>query len=448
MINRALAEVWTPERRAIITNAGAMVGATAVTSALGFIYWWVAARFYTPSTVGIASANISAMTLLGTASVLGFGTLLMSELPRHPGKELPLVTTALLVTGGVGWILGIAFALAAPLLSPNLGVLDDSLFEVLLFATGVALTTMTLVLDKALIGLLRGGLQLWRNTIFATTKLVALILAGLFLVDYFGTPVYATWVLGNIISLAILAIFVVVRRFPPSAYRPQLRLLRALGRAALVHHGLNLSLQIPNLALPLVVTVVLSATINGYFYTAWLIGGFVFTGAYSLALVLFASSSSDANSISGKIRFTLTFAAITGVLANIVLFVCAGWILSVFGRAYAENAQWALRVIGLGVFPLIIKDHYAVICRLNRQVTSSVARVAAGGCLELVMAVIGAHLGGLVGVSIGWVFGVAIEATLMANAVFGAAGLEVLPRWWPASGSRRTFNVAEVHGKD
>jgi len=39
---------------------------------LGFVFWIVAARFYTPSEVGIASALIAAMMLLGTFSRLGF----------------------------------------------------------------------------------------------------------------------------------------------------------------------------------------------------------------------------------------------------------------------------------------------------------------------------------------------------------------------------------------
>ncbi|MFN2199238.1 MAG: hypothetical protein ACK2UW_24180, partial [Anaerolineales bacterium] len=51
--------------RVILSNAGTLVGTQAVTSGLGFIYWWVAARLFAVDAVGFASAAISAMMLLG-----------------------------------------------------------------------------------------------------------------------------------------------------------------------------------------------------------------------------------------------------------------------------------------------------------------------------------------------------------------------------------------------
>ena len=98
---------------AMLLNAGSLVGTTLMTSVLGFAYWWVAARLYAPGVVGLASALISTMTLLGTISMLGLGTLLTGELPRQPGKEWTLIDAALIVVGGTGTIVGLLFALMA-----------------------------------------------------------------------------------------------------------------------------------------------------------------------------------------------------------------------------------------------------------------------------------------------------------------------------------------------
>ena len=46
---------WT-----LYSNAGSLVAATAVTSGLGFVYWWVAARLFSQEAVGFASAIVSA----------------------------------------------------------------------------------------------------------------------------------------------------------------------------------------------------------------------------------------------------------------------------------------------------------------------------------------------------------------------------------------------------
>ena len=67
-------------------NAGSLIGTTAVTSGLGFAFWWLAARMFSTEAVGLASAIISTMTLLGSASILGLGTLLIAELPKQRGK--------------------------------------------------------------------------------------------------------------------------------------------------------------------------------------------------------------------------------------------------------------------------------------------------------------------------------------------------------------------------
>ena len=151
------------------------------------------------------------MGLLATICTLGLGTLLTGELPRQPGKEGPLISTSLIVAGCAGGCAGIVFALAAPFVSTDFQVLRASVVDILLFAAGVSLTTIALVLDGALIGLLRGGLQLWRNTFFAVAKLIALFAVSFWLAQKVGLTIYTTWLVGNAISLALLGIIVALK---------------------------------------------------------------------------------------------------------------------------------------------------------------------------------------------------------------------------------------------
>src|SRR5579859_4976456 len=93
---------WIKVNSVMLTNAGALVGTTAVTSILGFVYWWLAARRFPPAAVGVASASVSAMVLLGGFCVLGLGTLLITELPRQPDHAGSLISTSLVVVGALG----------------------------------------------------------------------------------------------------------------------------------------------------------------------------------------------------------------------------------------------------------------------------------------------------------------------------------------------------------
>src|SRR5437660_5496776 len=70
----------------VLVNAGSLVGSTVVTSGLGFVYWWIATWQFSAEAIGLGSAAIQAMTLLGTFGLFGLGTLLVGELPRQAGE--------------------------------------------------------------------------------------------------------------------------------------------------------------------------------------------------------------------------------------------------------------------------------------------------------------------------------------------------------------------------
>jgi O-antigen/teichoic acid export membrane protein len=418
---RTLLYRWAKTNSVMLINAASFVGATAVTSTLGFAYWWVAARWFPPQALGLGSAAISAMTLLGTVCIVGLGTLLVGELPRQPGKEGSLISAALIIVGGIGGFAGIMFAVVAPFISTDLQPLRASLQNIVLFAVGVSLTAITLVLDYALIGLLRGELRFWRNTLFAVAKLAALFVAGLWLSHIVGLTIYATWAVGNALSLAALAGFAVLKRGGfRSVCWPEWRLLQKLGPAAIQHHMLNLTLQAPALILPVLVTVLLSATTNAWFYVSWMLASFVFVVPTALTTVLYATVSGQPAALAHRTRLTLSLASVASILAACILLLGNKQLLGLFGHVYAEQASSSLRILAFGSFPIIIKYHYGTLCRIQGRMARATLPVIGGGLLELGVAALGARLAGLPGLSLGWVAAACIEALFMSRTVYKA----------------------------
>jgi O-antigen/teichoic acid export membrane protein len=409
---------WVKTNKIVLSNSSSLIGTTAISSVIGFFYWLLAARRFSPEAVGIASASISAMMLLSTAGVLGFGTLLIGELPQQPGREKTLITTALITVGITGAVLGILFALGAPWLSPGLRALSESFANISLFSFGVCLTAIALVLDQAMIGLLRGGLQFWRNIIMAVAKLGILLIASFYLSTRSGLIIYGAWVAGILISLVVIGSWVILRNRRIREYFPQWGLLRQLGRPAISHHALNLSLQVTGLILPLLVTTILSVSMNAYFYTAWMIANLAFVGPAALTTVLYAVVAADKDELIQKIRLTLKLSLWVGLLTSGVLIVGSSLLLNFFGTAYAQEAAWCLRILGLGVFPLIIRTHYVAIYRIFDRIVSAAKIMALCSINELVFAAIGAWKGGLAGLSLGWLMAMCIEAVLMSKTVF------------------------------
>ncbi len=413
---------WIKNNKTLRVNAGALVGSTGVTSILGFVYWWLAARQNTPEVVGLASAAISAMTLLGAFSVMGLGTLLIGELPNQRGKEASLISAALILVALVGGGAGIVYAVVASHLASAFQVLGGDFSDVVLFALGVSLTSVTLVLDQALIGLLRGELQLWRNTIFAAVKLIALFGVDLWLARVTGLTIYVTLIIGNAFSLLVLAGMALLKRSKATgSYLPQWKLLRSLGPAALKHHTLNILLQAPSLILPVLVTIMLSPTVNAWFYMAWNLSSIANTVSVSFASTLYAVSAAKPSVLANKLRLTVSLAFVGCLLVNAILIVDPRLALELFGHSYSEQAAWSLRVLSLESFPFIIKNHYIALSRIRKQVGRTIIVTLATGLLELGSSVLGARLGGLNGLSLGWFSAMCFEALCMLPAVYMAA---------------------------
>lgn len=263
---RTLLYQWIKTHFVILFNAALLVTTFIVTSGLGFAYWWLAARLFPLEAVGFASAAISAMLLLGNLCILGLGTLLIRELPRQQSKEVSLISASLIL-----------FAVVAPYISADLQPLRASIQNVVLFAVGVSLFAIALVLDDAFIGLLRGDLKFWRNALFAGAKLVALIVASFWLSQRVGLSIYATWVIGNVLSLAALAGFAMLKgKWSGNLYFPYWGLLQELGPSALQNHMINLLIQGPSILLPVLVTVLISATMNAWFYASFMLSDVVY----------------------------------------------------------------------------------------------------------------------------------------------------------------------------
>jgi O-antigen/teichoic acid export membrane protein len=402
--------------RDVLVNAGSMMSTVLVTALLGAAFWLVAARQFTPDAVGVASAAISAMTLLGYLATVGFGTLLMGELPRRDRHHRGLLNAALAISGAIGIALGLGFALSAPLLSSDLEPLSETWLAALVFAVGAGLTGLAVVLDQALIGLLRGGLQLTRNVVFSIVKLIALALAGYLLVSPGGVWIYATWTAGIAFSLFVMARF--YSRRGDDGLRPKFGLLGEMRVDAATHHVYNLAIRAPDLVLPLIVVVLLSAGANANFYIAWMIASFAFMVPVSLSSVLYAVGSGDSTGLFERYRLSVALSASLGLAVNLVLLIAGGPILGLFGAEYEQGALTTLHILALGVFPETIKAHFLSISRVERRIPETIPLVIGGTVLELLGAVAGGLAGSLALVATGWLVAVCIEAAVMSGTVF------------------------------
>lgn len=408
------------QNRDVLGSASALLATTVITSALGFIYWALAARLYSQQAVGLGSAAISVMMLLGTIGMTGLGTVLIAELPLRPEGRARLVAAGLLASAGVSAVLAVAYVLIAPRLSAELGLLISQPGRAGVFVLGVALTGSILVFDQATLGLQRSSLQLWRNAIFSIVKIALLVGFSVALHDELGLGILESWIWGTALSMLLLGVAMRLHG-TRIAHRPQWSMLRGLGRTTLAHNWLNIAVQGPRLLIPVVVTAVVSASAGGAFYAAWTVVGFLFILPTHLSTALFAVASADQGSMARKTRLTLRVSVVAGLCGSAVLALCAPLILALFGRSYAREATVPLQILTLAYLPMVIKTHYVAAARVRRRIPRAAAVMVAWGVVEIGAAAWGGYVGGLAGLSTWFVAAMAVEAIALAPLVRSVA---------------------------
>src|SRR5262249_44981006 len=150
-----------------------------------------------------------------------------------------------------------------------------------------------------------------------------------------------------------------------------------------------------------------------YFYSALTLANFAWMVPFALSISLFAAGAAWSGTVAARARSTLGLSLAVAIAANIVLLFGAHIILSLFGKTYSANATTSLQVLGLAVFPLMVKDHFIALQRVRRRVGDTVVVAAIGCLLELTLAIVGARQWGLIGLCTGWLVALAAQALYM-----------------------------------
>ncbi len=407
--------------RFLLRSAASLATSTVITAGIGFIFWAVAARAFPAIAVGESSTAVSAMGLLAPMSVLGFGTLVMVQLPAMRHGRSALVSTATAVCGAAASILALACAVLLPDSFLGLPGAGHQLTPTLLFVGLVATQAICLVLDQAFLSVTGAGIQLRRNLVQSFAKLAMIIAVAAVWPEHGAEGIVASWLLANILSIVAVIVMLGVRyRVRLLAALPRLSALRGLHFAAARHHSLNTALFVPYFAMPIVANVILGSEQAAYLYATWSLAGFVFFLPVALATALFASGARDTSTFLMEFKFTLRFALLVCLAANVVIAVFGGLILRIFGKAYQQNGHLVLVVLALGSLGTVIKDHHVTLARVIGYEGREAVLMTVLGVGEIAGAAAGAYLGGLLGLSLGWVVAVAVEVVVCLPLVLRA----------------------------
>jgi O-antigen/teichoic acid export membrane protein len=403
----------------LITNSGALAIGTAVTAALGFVYWWLAARMFPPEVIGNAFALLSVIGLVALLGEAGVGTLLMGEIVRHPGQEAGLAGAAACIAATLALGLALVFVFAEAQLSSASPI--GGWFEGGLFVLGCSLTAFSFVLEQALVGSLRGSARMVRQMLFSTLKLM-LIAAAAAAGFASNAAILLTWVAGLLASWIGLDLLTRggARRLVGA---PDFRLLHTLRGKVLGHYALDVSLQAPAIIMPYLVLVLLSPTINAAFASLWMLVSMAALIPATMATVLFPVVRANSKQFGHDMLVSLTASLLFSLICAVMVFAYSRQLLALFNPAYPEIAGSTLRLLGFSLLGSTLKFHACALARLGDKMRKASYWFALGGLLEFGLVVAGAKLNGLQGLVVGWTLAVSIEGVCAALVLASATTL-------------------------
>jgi O-antigen/teichoic acid export membrane protein len=396
--------IWSPFR--------SLLTAQALSAVLGLVFWVLVARIVDADDVGVAAAAISAQTLLGIVTVLGFSTMLVSELPKAgPARQRTMVLRSLLVVF-LSSVLGAGVVVAlSPLLSTNLDRALGNPIGAATFVLGTAGFAWALVVDDTCLGVKRSGLQVWRNLVASSLRFP--ITAALLLTGFTDAHVLQVcWVLPLLASVP----FTLWRlRLPrgDAERTPLLTDVRALMPLALRNHALSLALAAGSQMVPVVAALTLGSVENAEFAIAWLMATFVFLPPYLLATALFAHG---ANVSEDEFRRSMERTVPAALSLSAVLCVAA-WVfgepvLLIFGGEYSRHSWAILALLVPAGLWMVLKDHLVTLWRSQRKFALATRLAGAALLIEVAGATTGGIIGGARGLCVGWLIAMGVEMTL------------------------------------
>ncbi|MGH3257777.1 MAG: lipopolysaccharide biosynthesis protein [Streptosporangiaceae bacterium] len=391
-----------------------MLTNTAALSALGFVFWALAARSYPAATVGSFSGLTSGINLFAAVAALGLPNVITRHLSGAP-NPLGLMAMALAAITALG---GTLCAISVLVLGPHLPAAlhlqqDDRI--VFLFTVLVIGTALSGAIGAGLVAVRATQAVLWTNLAGALARLVAVCL----LTSMRSSGLVIAFSLGLTLATLLSALSLAARvpggdrRVAP--FQPLQGHLTAAGR---VYIGTILGI-LPSTVVPLEVLAARGPAQTAPFAISFLVAGFLNVIPSTTSQVLFAEASRRGTHLSRQLPKALRTSY--GLLIPALVIVVAGApvIMRIFGASYAARATDCLRVLALSA--ILTSASYLVDSLLIARDRTGAYLFMNGANAALVLGLVYALVPrGLAGAAAGWAL--AQAASLLLGLIVLATG--------------------------
>jgi O-antigen/teichoic acid export membrane protein len=384
----------------VVRDAIALMVSTVATSALGMVFWTVAARLAPPHALGVASAESAAVTLLAGLATLDLTSVMPRFLPMAGRATGKYISRGYAATAAVGLILALGYALS------GLGhdFIPRTPWGIAFFAMSVILLGILIVQDGVLAALRRATWVPFIKAGFAFAKvglLPVLVAVGL---GQSGSGLFFAWSAPVVVAVAVVTVLVFIRVVPrhlrgagdrgaAPGWRDIASFMSAQYLNSLVF---NVAYGVP----PVLVATVLGARQAAYFTIPWLVGTSVIALLANISMSLVAEVSNDNGHLHTHLRRAMRLNALVAGGGGAVLVAAAPLVMMVFGGEYVTEGTTTLRLLALGLPFAGITFLYTALNTIDKHVWRSLAAETVWTIVFIGGGVLGLHRYGTAGLAV------------------------------------------------
>ena len=404
----------TGRHRHLLTGSTVLVVGAAVQGLGGMAFSLVVAQLDTKSVFGDATALFTSTLFVTYLAGLGLPVALARYAADRSDDSHTVFTWGALATAVTSVVASAAYlGLVRPKAASRVLWHWHPVGGFLVFALIVMGSAFSLIFDVRAMTMRRWGLVLARISLVSATK-VALVVLGehsahrsLLLFVYLGGPV----ALSGMVGLALLP------RITGGRHRlsPRPATARAATRYAAVNYLSTLAYQAPYFALPVIVLVNVSSTVNSSFYVAWGIVSIAFYVPSAIGQAFLAEGGKDGAQVRSQVRLALSLAVGLMALGSLAAFVGKSVVIAAYGEGYRDAAHALPAMMAAGV-PWAVTSLYLTEARVLHRHFATVAITVTLTLAIVIPALIlvpghGAH-NGIEGAKDAWLYGNLLAAAV------------------------------------
>jgi O-antigen/teichoic acid export membrane protein len=398
----------------LFKNSYFLIATTVIGSILGFIFWVIAARFYTPHDVGLATAVISAANLLVEFSLLGFNFGITRFLPNEKNKQ-GMINSCLTITSLFSIVLTVIFILGISMWSPALAFIYENMLFLLIFGIFVFSAALIRLQQTTFVALQSAELSFILNITLSLLKLIFVLL----LVAFGVFSIILSWVIAACIALIVSTFLLIPMRVHSYLPIPTIKkkMLKDMFPISFGNYIAENVAVIPNSILPLMIINVLTPEMNAYFFMALAISNILIMVPVAVNNSLFVEGSYAPDKFRNNVIKALKFTFLLIIPMVFGIFIFGDKLMLLFGKTYSENAFYVLCILVLSIVPFTINKLYMTIKNVQLNVKPIIYLNVLISILTVVISYLLMVKIGLVGVAIGYTLAQGIGAVVVLAAV-------------------------------